>query len=87
MTEFVGSKAKSQTARGQMQDQTPSSTREKTLPIIPAVAPKQVAVPSGDWQTRPVSSAQAAPTYPGMASAPQHAFPGKSSPVRPPVKR
>jgi hypothetical protein len=39
VNEYVGSHEKSQVGRGQNNDQTVSFTREKSLPIIPNVAP------------------------------------------------
>jgi hypothetical protein len=85
--EIVGSHLKSQRGRGQNQDQTGSSTHEKSLPIIPNVAPPNASAAPGDWQTRPVSSAQAVPTHDGMGGHMPAKLPGSQSPVRPPVKR
>ncbi|WP_338830444.1 hypothetical protein [Bradyrhizobium sp. 27S5] len=46
--DIVGSKMKSQTARGQNNDQTGSFTREKSLPIIPNVAPPNAGTPNAN---------------------------------------
>jgi hypothetical protein len=80
--EFVASKEKSQTGRGQMQDQGASFTREKTLaPIRNAGVPNASAAP-GDWQTRKVSAEPITP-HSGMSTAPSAAFPGGSTSPRP----
>jgi len=44
--EIVGSHFKSQRGRGQNQDQSPSSVSDKTLPIIPNVAPPNAGTPN-----------------------------------------
>jgi hypothetical protein len=54
--DIVGSKMKSQTARGTNNDQTGSFTREKSLPIIPNVAPPNASADAGDWQTRKIDA-------------------------------
>jgi hypothetical protein len=73
---------KSQRGRGQNQDATGSSTREKTLPIIPNVAPPIASAAPGDWQTRNVDAAPITPAH-GMGSAPKAAFPDKGTSPRP----
>jgi hypothetical protein len=53
--QYISSREKSQTGRGQTSSQQPSSTREKSLPIIPKVAPPNADPSAGDgWQTRDV---------------------------------
>src|SRR5260221_10152396 len=47
-TQIVGSKEMSETERGQMQDQSPSSVYAKTQPEIPNVSPPNVVVPGLD---------------------------------------
>jgi hypothetical protein len=54
--DIVGSHLKSQTGRGQNNDQTGSFTREKSLPIIPNVAPPNAIADAGDWQTRKIDA-------------------------------
>ena len=54
-TEITGSKLKSQTGRGQNQDTTPATTRDKLAPI-PRVSPPNASADAGDWQTREVSA-------------------------------
>ena len=48
--DVVGSKEKSQTSRGTMQDQTPSSTRAKSLPPIKDVGQPNIDVPGTNHQ-------------------------------------
>ena len=62
-TTFVGSKEKSQTGRGQNNDATPVTTRDKLAPI-PKVSPPNADADPGNWQTREVST-EAIKTHPG----------------------
>jgi hypothetical protein len=82
MNEIIASKEKSQTARGQMSDQTPVYTREKTLAPIPNVGVPNASAGPGSWQTRNVNAAPITP-HNGMGSAPSAAFPGKGTSPRP----
>ncbi|SDI54463.1 MULTISPECIES: hypothetical protein [Bradyrhizobium] len=70
-TNIVGSKEKSQTGRGQNQDQTPVTTSKK-LAAIPKVSPPNASADAGDWQTRKISG-KAINTHSGMlANRPGH---------------
>jgi hypothetical protein len=71
--EIAGSKLKSDDGYGQNGDASASSNLpgQKTH-ASPKVSPPQATVPNDDWQTRPVSSAQAVPTHPGVKQAPTH---------------
>jgi len=94
MTEFVGSHLKSQRSRGTAQDQTGSSTHEKSLPIIPDVAPPNASADAGRWQTHQLKGGNVSPdnvpTHPAMkARTVSDGSPGAilgSTPARP-VKR
>jgi len=66
--DILGSKLPADNGRGQNGDTTPSSTYAKTLPPIADVSPPNASAAAGDWQTRPVSSAQAVPTHPASRS-------------------
>jgi hypothetical protein len=91
MTEFVGSRLKSQRSRGTAQDQTGSSTSDKSLPIIPDVAPPNARADAGGWQTRQLKGDSVSPhnvrTHPAMkARTASDGSPGDvlgSSPARP----
>ncbi len=82
--DILGSNLPADNARGQNGDTSPSSTYAKTLQPIADVAPPNASANAGDWQTRPVSSAQAVPTHPGAKGrAPKsgETVPANSRPV------
>jgi hypothetical protein len=82
MEDIVGSKFKSQRNRGQAQDLTGVTTSEKTLPIIPGIAPPNASADPGSWQTRGVDATPITPAH-GMGSAPKAAFPVSGTSPRP----
>jgi hypothetical protein len=92
--EIVGSHFKSQRGRGQNQDLTGSSTREKSLPPIPAVGVQNASAAPWAGQTRQLAGGNVNPSnvsnHPGMkARDVSDGSPGGvlgSTPARP-VKR
>jgi hypothetical protein len=68
---FVGSHEASQRNRGQAQDQTGVTTREKSLPIIPKVAPPNASTPnanaSDDAKRLGEIQGHAVAAHPGMS--------------------
>ena len=66
--DILGSNLPANNGRGQNGDASASSTYAKTLAPIADVAPPNASADVGDWQTRPVSSAQAVATHPASRS-------------------
>jgi hypothetical protein len=93
--EIIGSKMRAEVGYGDTADGTPSSIRKgeriKRSSVSKSIiaAHGGVSANPGDWQTRPISLAQAVPTHPGLKGNMPASLPGKTQAKRPssiPVK-